>query len=138
MTHFCKSFDQNFHYFNLIVFKYIPGMKPKKLQIIDKKELFIKWDDESESNIPLKYLRDECPCATCKGETILFKTIRPPSLAVRNANMYEVIDLKLVGGYAIQVKWKDGHSTGIYTFEYLKILGNEKDKGEGQNYKPLI
>ena len=110
-------------------------MKPRKLEIIDKNELFIKWDDESESLISLKHLRDECPCATCKGETILFKTLRPPSITVKNSNMYEVADIQLVGGYAVQIKWQDGHNTGIYSWDYLKILGEGES---GHNYNPLI
>lgn len=113
-------------------------MKPIKLQIIDKIELFIVWDDGSESEIKLKLLRDECPCASCKGETILFKTIRPPSIAVKNADMYVVSNIELVGGYAIQVKWKDGHGTGIYTWEYLKQLSEKKDDEDRNNYKPLV
>lgn len=113
-------------------------MKPQKLQIIDKKELFIKWDDGSESTIDLKVLRDECPCASCKGETILFKTIRPPSLAIKNANMYEITKIELVGGYGVQVKWKDGHGTGIYTWDYLKTLGGQEINSRDNNYKPLI
>jgi DUF971 family protein len=113
-------------------------MKPKKLQIVDKKELFIKWYDESESLIDLKYLRDECPCATCKGETILFRTIRPPSITVKNSSMYEVAGIKPVGGYAVQINWKDGHSTGIYTYEYLKKLASDEGKGTDNNYKPLL
>jgi DUF971 family protein len=113
-------------------------MKPKKLQIIDKKELLVIWSDDSESRIDLKHLRDECPCASCKGETILFKTLRPPSITVKNANMYEVTGITPVGGYAIQIKWKDGHSTGIYTYEYLKQLGEDKNREGDYNYKPLI
>jgi len=113
----------------------IEYMKAKKLQILDRSRLLIKWDDDSESSIALKLLRDECPCATCKGETILFKTLRPPSITVKNEKMYEVADIQIVGGYAIQIKWKDGHSTGIYTWEYLKTLSS--DKG-GQDYKPLV
>jgi ATP-binding protein involved in chromosome partitioning len=31
-----------------------------------------------------------------------------------------------VGNYAITVSWNDGHSTGIYSFEYLRALG-ERD-----------
>ncbi|RPI66427.1 MAG: DUF971 domain-containing protein [Ignavibacteriales bacterium] len=111
-------------------------MKPKKIQILDKKELFIKWNDDTETFIDLKYLRDECPCASCKGETVLFKTLRPPSITVKNSNMYEIIDIQLTGGYAIQIKWKDGHGTGIYTWDYLKTLG--KEGGQNHNYKPLI
>ena len=28
----------------------------------------------------------------------------------------------LVGRYALQMYWSDGHSTGIYTFDYLRDL----------------
>lgn len=113
-------------------------MKPKKLQIVDKKDLFIKWDDESESVIDIKYLRDECPCAACKGETILFRTIRPPSITIKNSSMYEVAGIQPVGGYAVQINWKDGHSTGIYTYEYLKKLAGDEGNGTDNNYKPLL
>ena len=31
-------------------------------------ELAVKWNDEKESYIPLKLLRENCPCAFCSGE----------------------------------------------------------------------
>ncbi|MEJ2104819.1 MAG: gamma-butyrobetaine hydroxylase-like domain-containing protein [Ignavibacteriaceae bacterium] len=49
-------------------------MVPKSIKVKEKKFLQITWEDESQSKISLKYLRDECPCATCKGETVLLKT----------------------------------------------------------------
>ena len=52
---------------------------PKTIKIKDKSVLEIMWEDESVSSIGLKYLRDECPCATCKGETVLLKTYRSSS-----------------------------------------------------------
>ena len=33
--------------------------------------------------------------------------------------------VELVGRYAIRVWWDDGHSSGIYTFEFLRGLGFE-------------
>ena len=113
-------------------------MIPVQIKIIDKEKLFIKWDDESESEISLKYLRDECPCAGCKGETILLKTYRPPSPPVFSQGMYEIKNIETVGDYAIQITWKDGHNTGIYSWEYLKQLEKGQDKNEDQNYKPLL
>jgi len=32
-----------------------------------------------------------------------------------------------VGRYALQFVWSDGHSTGIYTFEYLRALGERRE-----------
>ena len=106
-------------------------MNAKQIKIEDKTKLFIKWDDESESRIDLKYLRDECPCANCKGETILLKTYKPSKLSIVNPEMYKINDIQPVGGYAIQITWKDRHNTGIYSWEYLKKL--DKDQSNRKN-----
>jgi len=113
-------------------------MIPVQIKIVDKEKLFIKWDDDSESGISLKYLRDECPCAGCKGETILLKTFRPPSPPIVLPGMYEIKNIETVGEYAIQITWKDGHNTGIYSWDYLKELEKGQDGKKDQNYKPLL
>lgn len=112
-------------------------MKAKLIKVLNKEDLFIKWDDETESKINLRYLRDECPCANCKGETVLLKTYRPPKQQTLNPEMYKINNIEAVGGYAIQVTWKDGHSTGIYSWEYLKKLDNDQSAGKSQNYNDL-
>jgi DUF971 family protein len=33
---------------------------------------------------------------------------------------FELVRIVGVGGYAVQPVWADGHSTGIYSFDYLK------------------
>ncbi|HAV64872.1 MAG TPA: DUF971 domain-containing protein, partial [Verrucomicrobiales bacterium] len=30
----------------------------------------------------------------------------------------------LVGGYAVQPVWADGHSSGLFTFDYLKRIAD--------------
>ena len=37
---------------------------------------------------------------------------------------FELRDFKLVGGYAFQPAWGDGHNTGLYTFKQLRALGD--------------
>jgi DUF971 family protein len=113
-------------------------MSPKKIKIADKKSLEITWKDDSTGSIDLKYLRDQCPCASCKGETILLRTYRPPKPQMAIPGMYNVKAIDQVGGYAIQITWKDGHNTGIYTWEYLKQLTEDQDESKQQNYKPLL
>jgi len=113
-------------------------MNPKKISISDDDKLHIIWDDDSETKISLKYLRDECPCAGCKGETILLKTYRPPAPTVVTPQMYKIKNIEVVGGYAIQITWQDGHNTGIYSWDYLKQLANGENKNENQNYDPLL
>lgn len=113
-------------------------MTPKQIKIEDKTKFFIKWEDDSESRINLKYLRDECPCASCKGETILFKTFKPEKKAEETPGMYEIKNIETVGGYAIQITWKDGHDTGIYSWDYIKKLTENQDNETSQDYTNLI
>lgn len=112
-------------------------MQPKQIKIENKKDLLIKWNG-SESRISLKYLRDECPCANCKGETVLLKTYRPAKSQTTHPDMYKIKNIDVIGGYAIQISWKDGHNTGIYSWEYLKQLDNDQEKGSSQGYNNLI
>lgn len=81
----------------------------------------IAWDDGGEHKLPLLLLRSRCPCAGCvdewTGKRLLnVTTIRPD---VRPAAMSEV------GRYAVQVRWSDGHDTGIYTWDLLRALAEE-------------
>lgn len=113
-------------------------MKPKRINVKDKSDLSIVWQDGKTISIPLKYLRDECPCAGCKGETILFKTYRPPKPTIFSEEMYKIINIDVVGDYAIQITWKDGHNTGIYSWEYLITLEAGMNDSKEQNYNRLI
>lgn len=114
-------------------------MKPKKIKLDKKNEkLILDWDGENSSEISLKYLREECPCANCKGETILLKTIRPPRIQYSNAKMFEIKNLEPVGSYGLKVVWNDGHDTGIYSWDYLKTLAEDEDSGVNHDYDTLI
>ena len=112
-------------------------MIPIKIKV-EKENLFIVWNDELASTIKLTYLRDECPCAGCKGETILFRNYRPPKLTMAHPEMYKKKAIEMVGEYAIKISWKDEHTTGIYTWDYLKQLEKDQETNNRQNYKPLL
>jgi DUF971 family protein len=40
----------------------------------------------------------------------------------------EIRALEAVGSYAVQPLFSDGHSTGIYSWDYLYELGEEQDR----------
>jgi DUF971 family protein len=113
-------------------------MVPKKIKLKDKSSLEITWEDESVSSISLKYLRDECPCATCKGETVLLKTYRPPAKTMITPEMYIVKNIETVGEYAVQITWEDGHNTGIYSWDYLQELDKGQSSEKRQDYNKLL
>ncbi len=96
-------------------------MIASKIELSSSQELSILWDDEHTSIISLQTLRDRCPCAGCQGETVLLKTYTPvpqPQLPGK----YNLIGIQHMGHYAIQISWGDLHSTGIYTWDYLRNL----------------
>ena len=113
-------------------------MIPKIIKLKDKSSLEIIWEDESSSSIGLKYLRDECPCATCKGETVLLKTFRPPAKKMISPEMYLIKNIETVGEYAVQITWEDGHNTGIYTYDYLRVLDEGQSSEKKQDYDTLL
>jgi DUF971 family protein len=96
-------------------------MVPTKIKLGKEKKLEILWDDGHESTISLGRLRDACPCATCQGETVLLRHYAPPSQP-ELPGKYDLVGANQVGSYALQLSWKDGHSTGIYTWERLRSL----------------
>jgi len=86
-------------------------------------ELALRWDDGEESFIPLESLRRHCPCAGCKGETdVMGNVYRGPEIPL-TPRSFELTRVVPVGGYALQPVWADGHSTGLYSFDYLRALG---------------
>jgi DUF971 family protein len=113
-------------------------MIPKSIKVKEKKTLEITWEDGNISSLSLKYLRDECPCATCKGETVLLKSYRPPAKKMITPEMYMTGNIETVGEYAIQITWKDGHNTGIYSWDYLQELEKGQASDKRQDYNKLL
>jgi DUF971 family protein len=103
-------------------------MRPKDIQQIGC-ELAIKWNDGGESFILLEKLRRSCPCAGCKGETdILGNVYKNPGTKFQST-AFEMVRFEFVGGYAIQPAWRDGHATGIFSFDHLRRIAEEKSSG---------
>ncbi|MGA9777767.1 MAG: DUF971 domain-containing protein [Limisphaerales bacterium] len=99
-------------------------MQPLAIEEIGH-ELAIKWDDGSESFIPLEVLRRRCPCAGCKGEMDVLGNVYKNPERPLTLSASRLVRFSMVGGYAIQPVWADGHATGIYSFDYLKKVAVE-------------
>ena len=98
-------------------------MQPSRLEIVGD-FLAIKWDDDTESVISLENLRKWCPCAHCAGETDItgrvHRVARPTPLTPPS---FELAGMERVGGYALALRWADGHQTGIYSWDLLQEMG---------------
>jgi DUF971 family protein len=98
-------------------------MRPLDIQQIGN-ELAFKWDDGTESFVALEKLRRACPCAGCQGETdIMGNVYRGPDKPLKPES-FLLVRLAQVGGYAVQPHWGDGHSTGLYSFDYLRRVAD--------------
>ena len=80
--------------------------------------LEIDWEDGHHTVYDTVTLRWMCPCAYCRGEAgepgwlDTSPTLTP--------DQTRLVDVQLVGNYAIAPTWADGHHTGYYTFEQLR------------------
>ena len=96
-------------------------LEPANIQQIGD-ELAIQWNDGTESYLGLEFLRRACPCAACGGEPDVLGNILRPHVSYSEKS-FELESFNVVGGYAVQPHWADGHETGIYSFQYLRRLG---------------
>ena|ERR1700757_869424 len=98
-------------------------MQPLDIQPIGD-ELAIKWEDGSETFLSLEKLRRHCPCAGCKGEMDIMGNVYKGQTEPLSPRAFNLARVARVGTYAIQPIWSDGHSTGIYSFDYLRKLAD--------------
>jgi len=99
--------------------------RPARIQLTDQ-ELHIWWQDATESRLPLKDLRLQCPCANCRearGQPHGPQLVGSELPMVTSASVdptAEATGFDPVGRYGLRMKWADGHDAGIYTFEMLR------------------
>jgi DUF971 family protein len=107
-----------------------PRKKPAdiKVHVSSGAGVDILWADGHRSHYDFAYLRDRCPCATCddqrskaqsrvalpSGSSTPVLPMFKPRLSARGA--------KTMGHYALQMDFTDGHSAGIYSYDYLRTI----------------
>ncbi len=95
---------------------------------LQQQAMTISWQDSHTSTFSFKQLRRACPCAACRQER---NTPAPRgSLPILNipagVERIEVTDARLMGLYAINLIWSDGHNTGIFDYTYLRTLDSSE------------
>lgn len=101
------------------------ALRPENIQQIGN-DLAIKWSDGTESFVPLESMRRHCPCAGCQGEKDIMGNLYKNPEKPLTPRSFQLVRIGNVGGYGIQPYWADGHSTGIFPFEYLKKVAEEQ------------
>jgi len=95
---------------------------PEDIQIIGN-ELAMRWPDGREDFFNMEVLRAYSPSAENVGEADIMGQIHGGDDR-KSFPGVSVTGWALVGNYAIQFSFSDGHRTGIYSFKYLLELGD--------------
>jgi len=95
-------------------------MAIEPLQIVEEsdRQISIKWSDDSESSYTAVQLRRSCPCAGCVDEWTGKKTLQNESIPADITFGH----ISIVGRYALNFHFSDGHDTGIFSFNFLRDL----------------
>ena len=104
-----------------------PEEIPSDLKVsLKEQSLRVTWQNGGESTFAFPLLRRECPCATCREER---KELAKNPLHVLKVvpTGATVVSAKLVGNYAIQFQWSDGHNTGIFDFRMLRAIASASE-----------
>ena len=93
--------------------------RPTQITEDSPSQISIEWSDGRKDTIRAVDLRRRCPCASCIDEWTGQKRLVDSTVS----EDLTISDLSLVGRYALNVSFSDGHNTGLYTFETLRDIG---------------
>ena len=97
-------------------------MTPTEIKLHQKSRIFeIHFDDGRSFRLPYEFLRVYSPSAEVRGHGPGQEVLQTGKRDV------EIRSLEPVGSYAVQPVFSDGHSTGIYAWEYLYELGENQE-----------
>ena len=82
----------------------------------------LSFTDGRNFRLPYEYLRVYSPSAEVRGHGPGQEVLQTGK---RNI---EIRSLEAVGSYAVQPVFSDGHSTGIYSWDYLYELGENQER----------
>lgn len=96
---------------------------PQDLTVHSKSRVLeVSFSDGASFRIPFELMRIYSPSAEVQGHG--------PGQEVLQTGKREVglASLEPVGNYAVQPTFSDGHSTGIFSWDYLYFLGSQQDQ----------
>ena len=99
------------------------AIEPREISQESTTQLRITWADDRVCDYSAAALRRVCPCAQCVNEWTGQRTLKPDVIS----DELEINDLSIVGRYALNFRWSDGHETGIYSFQYLRDLCEQRE-----------
>jgi DUF971 family protein len=84
-----------------------------------KRVLTVSFDSGERFALPAEYLRVESPSAEVQGHSPEQKQV------VTGKKDVTITAIDPVGNYAVRLTFDDGHNTGLYSWDWLNMLGRE-------------
>jgi len=86
----------------------------------DRRTLTVAFDDGESYDLPAEYLRVRSPSAEVQGHS------PDERKTVAGKKNVEIMEVTPVGNYAVRLSFDDMHSTGIYSWDYMRELGRDR------------
>jgi DUF971 family protein len=80
--------------------------------------LELVWATGPAARLPYRFLRAECPCASCVNEWTGRRVLDPATIRPD----LRIETMEPIGNYAVRLGWNDGHSSGLYSWDVLRRL----------------
>ncbi len=92
---------------------------PTELRVFKEEgRMEVEFSDGRTHSLPAEYLRVESPSAEVQGHGPSQKKI------VSGRRHVKIVAVEPVGHYAVRIVFDDKHDTGIYSWSYLRELGD--------------
>jgi DUF971 family protein len=88
----------------------------------DRKTLSVSFDDGEKFDLSAEYLRVKSPSAEVQGHSAAERKTVPGKIGVH------ILEVHPIGNYAVRLVFDDTHSTGIYSWDYLRELGQNRER----------
>jgi DUF971 family protein len=83
--------------------------------------LAVTFDNGESFALPAEYLRVRSPSAEVQGHSPAERRVVPGKRDV------QILEVQPIGNYAVRLVFDDMHSTGIFSWDYLRELGQNRE-----------
>ena len=88
----------------------------------DRRTLSAVFDNGERFDLQAEYLRVKSPSAEVQGHSVEQRKTVPGKRDVA------ILEVQPVGNYAVRLVFDDMHSTGIFSWDYLRDLGRNRER----------
>jgi DUF971 family protein len=102
-----------------------PRHEPADVTVTRDKGIVIVYADDYVAEFDLMTVRLGCPCATCRSLRDRDEDVWPRP---GSPTPLRIVDAEFHGAWGLAITWNDGHNTGIFPFESLRVWSETRSR----------